>query len=99
MDPQTQPATVQPPTETPTQPVSSYGKRDWKKWVLLYIILGVIIYGLLYYFILSKKETNPYTSPTIIPKPTLFSPQMKNLNPNTGNFYNDVKVRLKEELQ
>ncbi len=33
----------------------SYGKRPMWQWVLIYIVIGGIIYGLIYYFVFAKK--------------------------------------------
>lgn len=56
-------------TETPgTQPASStqpskpYG-RNWKKLILIYLIIGAILYGGIYYFVLSKQNSKPYSTP------------------------------------
>ena len=35
--------------------MAGYGKRPLWQWVILYIIIGGIIYGLIYYFVLAKK--------------------------------------------
>ncbi|HUD04798.1 MAG TPA: cupredoxin domain-containing protein [Patescibacteria group bacterium] len=51
-----------------------YGKRPLWQWILLYIVIGVVIYGLVYYFVLAKNGkgynntavTPTYTSPTTI---------------------------------
>lgn len=34
---------------------SSYGKRPLWQWILLYAVVGVIVYGLVYYFVFAKK--------------------------------------------
>jgi len=39
---------------------SGYGKRPMWQWVLIYLIVGGLIYGLVYYLYLSKKGTSPY---------------------------------------
>lgn len=33
---------------------SGYGKRPLWQWIVIYLIIGGIIYGLIYYFILAK---------------------------------------------
>lgn len=33
---------------------SGYGKRPLWQWIVLYLIIGGLIYGLIYFFILSK---------------------------------------------
>jgi hypothetical protein len=34
---------------------SGYGKRPMWQWVLIYLVIGAIVYGLIYYFVLGKK--------------------------------------------
>lgn len=51
--------------------ISGYGKRPLWQWITIYAVLGIVVYGLIYYFILSKKggyNTNP--SPTTPPVTT-----------------------------
>lgn len=60
---------VQPLQEQPEQPIQPqipssngyYKKGAWKKWILMYVIIGLLVYGGIYYFVLSKNKTNPYT--------------------------------------
>ncbi|MBI2011272.1 hypothetical protein HYS91_00750 [Candidatus Daviesbacteria bacterium] len=33
---------------------SGYGKRPLWQWIVIYLVIGAIVYGLVYYFILSK---------------------------------------------
>jgi hypothetical protein len=45
-------------TDQPQQPQKNpkgYGKRPLWQWVLLYIVIGVVIYGLIYYFFFMPK--------------------------------------------
>jgi hypothetical protein len=35
---------------------SGYGKRPLWQWVLLYIIIGGVIYGLVYYFVFAESR-------------------------------------------
>lgn len=46
--------------EETAQKSSSYGKRPLWQWVLLYLVIGVIVYGLVYYFVLAKKGSSMY---------------------------------------
>lgn len=46
--------------EETAQSPSSYNKRPLWQWILLYLIVGIIVYGLVYYFVLAKKENNTY---------------------------------------
>src|SRR3990167_355011 len=41
---------------------SAYGKRPLWHWITLYIIIGVVVYGLIYYFVLAKKSGYNYTN-------------------------------------
>lgn len=45
---------------------SGYGKRPLWQWILIYVVIGIVIYGLIYYFVVAKKGGyNP--SPSIAP--------------------------------
>ncbi len=39
---------------TKEEKASGYGKRPLWQWILLYLVIGGLIYGLVYFFILSK---------------------------------------------
>lgn len=41
----------------------NYGKRPLWQWILLYIVIGTIAYGLLYYFIFAKNNNSYSTNP------------------------------------
>ncbi len=52
-----------------------YGKRPLWQWVAIYVVLGLIVYGLIYYFVFGKKggynaQTAQYPSPTEVMKVT-----------------------------
>ncbi len=42
--------------EATTEKSYAYGKRPLWQWVLLYVVIGAILYGLVYYFVLGKKD-------------------------------------------
>ena len=46
----------------------------------------------------SKQPANP-NIPNENPKSNISQTQNKSLNPNTGNLYEDIKIRLKEILK
>ena len=54
---------------------SAYGKRPLWQWVALYVVVGLLVYGLVYYFVLAKKggysnnsaAVPSYTAPTSLP--------------------------------
>ncbi len=49
---------------------SGYDKRPLWQWILIYAVLGIVIYGLVYYFVFSKKGGNIYNSPSTTPPAT-----------------------------
>lgn len=69
---------------------ASYGKRPMWQWILIYVVIGAVIYGLIYYFVLAKKggvnygttqqtpSANQQTSPTSSTSPTSPAPAAKN---------------------
>jgi len=36
----------------PKNQSKGYGKRSMGQWILIYLVVGVIVYGLVYYFLL-----------------------------------------------
>ena len=38
----------------------AYGKRPLWQWILIYAVIGGIVYGLIYYFVLAKKGNYDY---------------------------------------
>lgn len=34
---------------------NGYGKKSIWQWIIIYIIIGIIVYGLIYYFVLNKR--------------------------------------------
>lgn len=51
------------------QASSGYGKRPLWQWILLYVVVGLLVYGLIYYFVFAKKA-NYYAQPTASVSPT-----------------------------
>lgn len=47
----------------------SYGKRPLWQWLVVYLLVAVVVYGLVYYFVLAKKGGYT-TTPTPTPKTT-----------------------------
>ncbi len=37
-----------------------YGKRPLWQWLVIYLIIGALVYGVIYYFFLGKKSASPY---------------------------------------
>lgn len=46
-----------------------YGKRPFWQWIAIYAVAGIVIYGLIYYFVLAKKGQNNYSVPSVTPAP------------------------------
>jgi plastocyanin len=42
---------------------SGYGKRPLWQWIVVYLIIGLVVYGLIYYMVLAKKPGSTYTQP------------------------------------
>jgi len=95
---QTQPTqTETPPQQQPVNNIPSSGNKS--KLILLIIILLVIVVLGIYYFGAKQNKLNQQTKiipTTIQASPT---PTVVNLNPNTGNLYNDIKTRLNEVIK
>lgn len=68
----------------------AYGKKSLWQWILIYAVIGVLVYGLIYYFVLAGKGGLPsYTSqPTSAPITTQATPSSKPLK---------MTVKLNEE--
>ncbi len=50
--------------------ISGYGKRPMWQWILIYAVVGIVVYGLIYYFVFAKKGGYNYTpssSPAVAP--------------------------------
>lgn len=54
------------PEETENKGYGGYGKRPLWQWVVIYLVIGGIIYAAIYYFVLSKKGgyNYNYTAPS-----------------------------------
>ena len=57
-----------------------YGKRSLWQWIIIYAIIGGLIYAAIYYFVLAKEggynSSGPsYTSPTVTPRTPSLTPE------------------------
>ena len=59
-----EPQSPTPAVNAPEQPKKSYG-RNWRKMILIYLAIGTILYAGVYYFILGKQSSKPYSQPVI----------------------------------
>ena len=39
---------------------TDYGKRPLWQWLVIYLIIGALVYGVIYYFFFAKKSASPY---------------------------------------
>jgi hypothetical protein len=42
---------------------NKYGKRSMWQWVAIYVVLGIIVYGVVYFLIIGNKSGYNYNSP------------------------------------
>lgn len=40
----------------------SYGSGGWKKWIWVYLVVAVVVYGLIYYFYANNKTDSGSTT-------------------------------------
>lgn len=43
--------------------MAGYGKRPLWQWVVIYLIIGAIVYGAIYYFVIAKRGGTSYSLP------------------------------------
>lgn len=46
---------------------NGYSKRPLWQWIAIYAVVGLVVYGLIYYFVFSKKGGNIYNAPSTSP--------------------------------
>lgn len=75
-----------------------YAKRPIWQWVLLYLLIGVVVYGLIYYFVLAKKggynynsSVPSYTTQTTVPTSTPAVPTLKETTVNLSQENNSTE--------
>ncbi|MBI5127340.1 cupredoxin domain-containing protein [Candidatus Roizmanbacteria bacterium] len=47
--------------------MDEYNKKPLWQWITIYLIIGVLVYGLVYYFALGKKGANDYLPSAVTP--------------------------------
>lgn len=72
LPPQQPPIPPQNINPVPPPQQSSYGKRNWLKWVFVYLTIAVLIYGGIYYLARQQKKSSPYFANS--PTPTISQP-------------------------
>lgn len=53
---------MQPENSAPQKPSKGYGKRPVWQWVLIYVVVAIIVYGLIYLLFIHKSGSTPGTS-------------------------------------
>lgn len=69
---------------------TNYSKRPIWQWVIIYLVIGIAVYGIVYYFVLSKKGGNSYTGESS--PQTQNSYQQENTNEPTPTAANAVEI-------
>lgn len=41
-------------SQSPEQPTKGYGKRSMKQWVVIYVVVAIVVYGLVYLLFIHK---------------------------------------------
>lgn len=81
-----------------------YGKRPLWQWVLIYAVIGIVVYGLIYYFVFAKKRgynsfpTTPpvAVTPTQIPEATSSPAEaLQNTVTLTANGFSPATLTVK----
>ncbi|MDP3997256.1 MAG: hypothetical protein Q8P73_02015 [bacterium] len=55
---------------TDQKPVRGYGKRPLWQWILIYVVIGAMVYFVIYYFSFGRNNTAPYSQTTTQPTQT-----------------------------
>jgi predicted lipoprotein with Yx(FWY)xxD motif len=58
---------------------TEYGKKSMGQWILIYLLIGLVVYGAVYYYMMGKTETSGYgsqASPSLVPVATTESSMM-----------------------
>jgi len=71
---------------------NSYGKRPLWQWVALYVVVGIVVYGLVYYFVLAKKGGANYTSSAQTPQPTAAATMNKQKFSDSSDYQYGYKI-------
>lgn len=89
--------------EQETNSSDGYGKRPLWQWILLYVVIGGIVYGVIYYFMFSENggsynyNTNtPYTAPTQNGQATQTLPTLVTTPAPTTTVESNVMVSIKD---
>ncbi len=64
-----------------------YGKRPLWQWILIYVVIGGVIYGFIYYFVIAKKGGYSYNSSS--PSQTV----TQTTQPSTNSSQNAVQIK------
>lgn len=90
-----EPDKPQPVQTTPEKTQGGYGKKPMWQWIAIYAVIGVVVYGLVYYLFIAKKQTKPYNTTTQVTNSTQTSPTTKPMtNPANQIDQEEVKVTL-----
>ena len=77
-----------------------YGKRPLWQWVLLYVVIGAVVYGLIYYFVFAKKgsyttnQAGQYQYPTTTQQQVTTVPSTASANPSPSSSATAMQVTV-----
>lgn len=71
-----------------------YGKRPLWQWIAIYVVIGAIIYGLVYYFVIAKKGGYSYNNNSQA-VPTSSSPVSANTVKISNYSFNPATLTVK----
>lgn len=84
--------------ESTPQVNNGYGKRPLWQWVVLYVLIGLVVYGLVYYFVFAKKGgyQQQMVSPTTMQAtPSSSAVQQQNLVTLTSSGFSPATLTIK----
>lgn len=98
---ETQNPITQPVTAPTTPPTPEQKPKSSKRIITVIVVLFLLAVGGSAAYFLSKNVKTQPKNAIVAPTPTIAINKTvtNNLNPNTGNLYKDIKVRLKEVLK
>lgn len=85
-----------PPSPPPSNYQHGYFKNNWKKMLVIYVAIGLVLYGAVYYFLVANKTSNPYSKPAT--KATTPSPTPDPTEEQKGSDINSVIDKAKNML-
>lgn len=77
--------------ETRNHQKNGYGGRPLWQWIVLYVIIGLIVYGIIYYFIFQNKNNGRYTG---VPNEGNTNTSVQQQNPNQNQSQSQTEINI-----